>query len=57
MLKYYPLCQQYAQFLIVPIMLIIMPAYLTQVYSKLTKSIELLSTSIADNHAKMQGDV
>jgi len=30
MLKYYPLCQHYAQFLIVPIMLIIMPAYIMQ---------------------------
>jgi len=29
MLKYYPLCQHYAQFLIVPIILIIIPAYLT----------------------------
>jgi len=32
MLKYYPLCQHYAWFLIVPIILIIMPAYLTQAY-------------------------
>jgi len=30
MLKYYPLCQHYAWFLIVPIMLIIMLAYLMQ---------------------------
>jgi len=29
MFKYYPLCQHYAQFLIVPIILIIMLAYLT----------------------------
>jgi len=33
-LKYYPSCQHYAQFLIVNIMLIIMPAYLMQVYNQ-----------------------
>jgi len=32
MLKYYLLCQHYAQFLILPIMLMIMPAYLMQAY-------------------------
>jgi len=51
MLKYYPLCQYYARFLIVPIMLIIMLAYLTQVYSSaIMLSVKLINKSICKSH-------